>query len=73
MTGVATPMVVVETVPESCVIPSTVSPLPEGILLTPVKQKVFVGVPRTSNDSVVTPDNVQVDMEASPLIENVSY
>ncbi|KAJ9062715.1 hypothetical protein DSO57_1007885 [Entomophthora muscae] len=73
MTGVATPMVVVETVPESCVIYSTVSLLPEGILLTPVKQKVFEDVPKTSNDAVVTPDTDQIDMETSPLIEHISY
>ncbi|KAJ9076686.1 hypothetical protein DSO57_1023887 [Entomophthora muscae] len=41
MTGVTTPMVVVKTVPESCDISSKVSPLPEGVLFTPVKQKVF--------------------------------
>ncbi|KAJ9090388.1 hypothetical protein DSO57_1003121 [Entomophthora muscae] len=73
MTGVAIPMAVVEAVPESCVISSTVIPLPEGVLLTPVNQKVFEGVPRTSNEAVITPDNNQIEMETSPLVEHISY
>ncbi|KAJ9086214.1 hypothetical protein DSO57_1006415 [Entomophthora muscae] len=65
MTGIAKPMVVVE---KSL---NHVSYLQK--LAHYLKQKVFEGVPKTRNDAVVNPDNNQIYMETSPLIEHVSY
>ncbi|KAJ9074280.1 hypothetical protein DSO57_1007970 [Entomophthora muscae] len=73
MANRATAMVVVETAPESCAISSNGSPLPESVLLTPVKHKNFEVLPKISNMVEITLDTGQIDMETSLLVEHISY
>ncbi|KAJ9068472.1 hypothetical protein DSO57_1028309 [Entomophthora muscae] len=57
------PNVSVETVPESVCPPSNQSPLPDGVLLTPVKYP----------QQPCTPPPEQPDMETGPLVEHISF
>lgn len=53
----------VEIVPESVCLPSNQSPLPDGVLLTPVKYP----------QKPCTPPPEQPDMETGPLVEHISF